>query len=245
MTSTSMPTTAARQRLHDAALQVFAQRGSSEVTVSELAQVAGIARGTVYNNIDSPDDLFHQVAIDLSREMHTRMRASFATVGDPAERLANALRFCIRRAHDEPDWGRFVARFGLSNASLQQLWSTAPVDDVVRGIDQGRYTITRDLLPGVQSMLTGTTITGMWLVLEGHQTWREGGSTAAELVLRALGIDPGEAHRLATMPLPDLPPVAEAPAATDPDLHDRHPTAPTPRPTATPTLGDPDPGDRP
>jgi AcrR family transcriptional regulator len=214
VSSTVTSTTAARQRLHDAALQVFAQRGSSEVTVSELAQVAGIARGTVYNNIDSPDELFHEVAIDLSREMHARMRASFTTVADPAERLANALRFCIRRAHAEPDWGRFVARFGLSNANLQQLWSTAPVDDVLRGIAQGRYTISRDLLPGVQSMITGTVITGMWLVLEGHQTWREGGSAAAEVVLRALGVEPGDAHRLANLDLPDLPP-APSPATPD------------------------------
>lgn len=230
MTSTVASTTAARQRLHDAALQVFAQRGSSEVTVSELAQVAGIARGTVYNNIESPEDLFHEVAIDLSREMHARMRASFTIVSDPAERLANALRFCIRRAHAEPDWGRFVARFGLSNASLQRLWSTAPVDDVLRGIDQGRYTISADLLPGVQSMITGTIITGMWLVLEGHQTWREGGSTAAEVVLRALGVEPDEAHRIATRELPDLPPAPSSPATDHPaaDGADNPPTGARP-----------------
>ena len=48
----------------------------------------------------------------------------------------------------------------------------------------------------------------MWMVLEGHQTWREAGSSTAELVLRALGIDAEEAHRIATDPLPVLPATA-------------------------------------
>jgi hypothetical protein len=45
----------------------------------------------------------------------------------------------------------------------------------------------------------------MWMVLDGHQGWREAGSTAAELVLRALGIAPGEAQRLSAMDLPAPP----------------------------------------
>ena len=109
LTSTMTP---ARQRLHDAALHLFAERGSSEVSVSELAQAAGIARGTVYNNIDSLDEFFDEVSRDLALEMRDRMLASFVGVRDPAQRMADGLRFFVRRAHQEPGWGRFVARFG-------------------------------------------------------------------------------------------------------------------------------------
>jgi hypothetical protein len=45
------------------------------------------------------------------------------------------------------------------------------------------------------------------LVRDGRKTWRDAGSETAELVLRALGIDPQEAHRLARE---DLPPLAPA-----------------------------------
>ena len=45
----------------------------------------------------------------------------------------------------------------------------------------------------------------MWMVLEGHQTWREAGSATAELLLRALGIEPAEAHDISRS-LPDLRP---------------------------------------
>jgi hypothetical protein len=45
----------------------------------------------------------------------------------------------------------------------------------------------------------------MWTVLEGHQTWRDAGSSKAELLLRALGIDPVQAHQISTSELPSLP----------------------------------------
>jgi hypothetical protein len=41
-------------------------------------------------------------------------------------------------------------------------------------------------------------------VLEGHQTWRDAGASTAELLLRALGIDPAEAHEICMADLPDL-----------------------------------------
>jgi hypothetical protein len=47
-------------------------------------------------------------------------------------------------------------------------------------------------------------VSAMWMVLEGHQTWRDAGTSTAELLLRAMGIDPAEAHEICTADLPDL-----------------------------------------
>ncbi|MCY1542913.1 hypothetical protein D9M68_786920 [compost metagenome] len=55
-------------------------------------------------------------------------------------------------------------------------------------------------------MIGGVVLTGMLLVLEGHKTWRDAGSDAAELVLRALGIGAKEAQAIAAKELPALPP---------------------------------------
>lgn len=208
--------TPARQRLHDAALHLFAERGSSEVSVSELAQAAGIARGTVYNNIDSLDEFFDEVSRDLALEMRDRMLASFVGVRDPAQRMADGLRFFVRRAHQEPGWGRFVARFGSVNATVQALWGGPSMDDFRAGCRRGRFTVGPDHEPGVMALVNGTTITAMWMVLEGHETWRRVGSSSAELVLRALGITRDEANDLATSDLPDLHPLPLAVAIASP-----------------------------
>ena len=52
----------AQRRIHDAAIRLFAEQGNHRVSVSDLAQAAGVARGTIYNNIETPEYLFEQVS---------------------------------------------------------------------------------------------------------------------------------------------------------------------------------------
>ena len=49
------------------------------------------------------------------------------------------------------------------------------------------------------------TLAAMWLVLDGEKTWREAGSDAAEMMLRAIGVDAEEARAIALVDLPPLP----------------------------------------
>ncbi|MBV7522416.1 hypothetical protein [Ensifer sp. ENS12] len=55
-------------------------------------------------------------------------------------------------------------------------------------------------------MIAGTSIAAVLLVLQGHRTWADGGSDAAEFVLQALEIEPEEARRIANW---ELPPVSK------------------------------------
>lgn len=199
------PVSAAQARIHRAALQLFAEKGATQITVSELAQAAGIARGTVYNNVPSPESLFGRVASELAQEMTQRVVRSFDPNDPPHQRLANGIRSFIRRAHEEPHWGRFVSRFAFSSEALQGIWSGPPMQDVVEGLAQRQYDFRADQLPSAMAMIAGSVLAAMFLVLEGHRTWRDAGSDTAELVLRALGVDPELARRTATAELPPLP----------------------------------------
>jgi AcrR family transcriptional regulator len=196
---------ASKQRIYDAAVRLFAERGVVPVNVSELATAAGVARGTIYNNLGEPDALFGEIAGRLGSEMHERVARSFERVQDPAHRLANGLRFFARRAHDEPHWGRFIVRFAFSNAALQGMWNGQPARDLEAGCASGRYDFEPTQMPSVIAMISGAGISAMVLVLEGHKTWREAGSDAAVFVLRALGVAADEARALAQVELPPLP----------------------------------------
>lgn len=196
--------TSVQSRIHRAALQLFAEKGETRITVSELAQAAGIARGTIYNNLESTDTLFEDVAVHLTAEMHERITASTTQIVDPVQRMAFGLRFFVRRAHDDPHWGRFITRFGFSHASLKALWGGPPMADVMAAMAEGRYSIRPEQVMSAVALIAGSGLAAMLLVQDGHRTWRDAGSDAAELVLRALGIAPDEARRLATLELPPL-----------------------------------------
>jgi AcrR family transcriptional regulator len=196
----------AEARIHAAAMRLFAEKGATHLTVSELADAAGVARGTVYNNVPAPESLLEQVAARLATEMHERVAASFGAIADPAHRLATGLRMFVRRAHDEPYWGRFLCRFGMSEPSLQEVWTAPAFTDVTKGLEAERFTLRTEQITSAVSLIMGAVLANCHLVVEGHRTWRDAGSDAAELVLRALGVPKKEARRLATGELPALAP---------------------------------------
>ncbi|MEX3985525.1 TetR/AcrR family transcriptional regulator [Paraburkholderia sp. EG287A] len=192
-------------RIHRAAFELFAEKGETQVSISELAHAAGIARGTVYNHVPSPEALFETVAARMAEEMHERVVASFVNISDPAQRLANGIRHFIRRAHEEPHWGRFLSRFAFSHDALQNMWSGPTMRDVLDGLEQGRYNFRSDQLHSVIAVIAGSVLASIVLVLDGHRTWRDAGSDTAELVLRGLGVEAEAARRYATTDLPPLP----------------------------------------
>lgn len=194
-----------QRRIHEAAVRLFAQHGSTRINVRDLAEAAGVARGTIYNNVRSVDTLFEEIAGQLAGEMHERISLAFGKTEDPALRLAIGVRLFLRRTHDEPNWGRFMCRFGQTAAQLREVWYGPPMQDLVDGIEQGRYNIGKEQLTTATAMLAGGTFGACLLVLEGYRGWREAGSEAAALILRALGISAEEAQILADAELPELP----------------------------------------
>ena len=199
-----IPMSQAQRRIYTTAMQLFAERGVTKLNISELAAAAGMARGTIYSHVPDIDRLFEDVAGQLALDMTERVVAGFAAVDDPALRLAIGVRQYIRRAHEEPVWGRFMSRFGLSPAVMQSVMSSAALIDFEAGIASGRYRGTPAQIPAMVALLAGSTLAAMLPVLDGHSTWREVGSDTAELLLRALGIEAEEARRLAREDLPAM-----------------------------------------
>ena len=196
--------TAARRRMREAAIRLFAEKGSTQVSMSELAQAAGVARGTAHNNLESPDAFFREIASELADEMNDRITISSEGVADPTRRLAFAIRFYVRRAHEEPDWGRFLLRFAISEQALQAFWLGQPVQDLLNGQESGAFDFRIDQTPSAISFIAGSVLGAILLVLDGHRTWRDAGRDAVEFALRALGVPEQTARDLAVSELPLL-----------------------------------------
>lgn len=195
--SSVLQLTAAQRRLQRVAMELFAERGVTKITVSELAQAAGIARGTIYNNLQDVDALFPEVAAQLAEEMIELTASASATLEDPAQRLADGIRHFVKRAHEDPLWGRFICRFALSTESLQRMWAGQPLKDLHEGIEKKRFAFRQEQLASVVSLIAGAILGSITLVLDGRKTWRDAGSDAAEFVLAAIGVQREEARTLA------------------------------------------------
>lgn len=194
----------AERRIQDAAMRLFAERGVTQVTVKELAEAAGVARGTIYNNGGDVEALFEAVAARLNDEMTARVDATLEGIDDPARRIAAGVRLFVRRAHEDTTWGRFVARFSLTAPTMRALLAAGPSRDLERGARARRLSLRRGQLVPALTMLSGSVLAAIVMVVDGRQTWREAGSSTAELYLRAAGVPADEARAISAEALPPL-----------------------------------------
>jgi AcrR family transcriptional regulator len=193
---------AARQRLFDAALELFAQRGTTDISVIDLANAAGVARGTVYKHLSSTEQIYHELVDRLASDMNQQIGVVIDGVADPAVRHATGIRLYVRRAHQSPDWGKFLVKFGLADSTMREIWNGAPLRDLLRGIKTKRYEIAGSSTSTAMGLMIGATVSAIALVLNGENTWRQAGSDAAFLVLRAYGVPRDEANKIANAELP-------------------------------------------
>ena len=175
-------------RIYQAAMQLFAEKGTQTISVSELAGRAGVARGTIYNNMTSLDNLFEDVASRLANQLAEAIVPLIETYDDPAERIAYGMKYALKHAHDDPSWALFLIRFGISNSSLRGFWEGSMAEDLGKGVEQERFKIARDQIPTIIAMVTCSVLGGFHLVREGFQTWKNVAENVVELNLRALGV---------------------------------------------------------
>lgn len=195
---------AVQKRIHEAALMLFAEKEVSEVNISLLAEAAGVARGTIYNNLQSIEMLFEKVAKELSEEMIQRVALSMPGDIEPAHRIAQGIRFYVRRAHEEPNWGKFLVRYGYSSEALKSIWSSLPAKDLEHGLNMQTFNFAPGQIKTILSVIAGAVLAAMILVIEGRQTWRDAGSDTAEMLLCALGLPRAQAIEIAHIKLPGL-----------------------------------------
>jgi len=78
-----------RRRLLDAATEVFCERGL-DVGVGEIAERAGVGRGTLFRNFPSKEHLIAAIVVERMQDMIERGRAALASP-DPGEALFEAI----------------------------------------------------------------------------------------------------------------------------------------------------------
>src|SRR5215207_1311341 len=101
-----------RERILDAAAQLFRERGFEGIGVADLMKEAGLTHGGFYGHFSSKDDLIAQAsARELTRSLAHWSNFAERASGDPLSAVANAY---LNRSHRDnpgrvvcwPRWGR-------------------------------------------------------------------------------------------------------------------------------------------
>lgn len=124
------------QKIVEAALRVFAERGPEAPVIDEFVTAAGIARGTFYNHFTSVDALLTATSEWTTRQVIERIDAVITELDDPLMRLGVGIRCYFAHARTDPLWCRFVSR--VWRVGAREL----PLRDVDSGIRLGLFQVT-------------------------------------------------------------------------------------------------------
>lgn len=67
-----------KKKIFDAALKLFGERGFHEATMEKIAELAGVAKGTVYIFFKSKEDLIDQLLLEKSQEIVSKFSEIFS-----------------------------------------------------------------------------------------------------------------------------------------------------------------------
>jgi AcrR family transcriptional regulator len=95
---------ARREEILDAATELFAEHGYSDAVTQALVERLQVGKGTLYRHFPSKRDLFLAATDRVMRRVRERIDARLATLDDPLERIAQAIRTFLTFFAEHPEF---------------------------------------------------------------------------------------------------------------------------------------------
>ncbi|WP_438391958.1 TetR/AcrR family transcriptional regulator [Caballeronia sp. DA-9] len=188
-----------REALIKAAGTVMTEKGIDAATMLEIAELADVGAGTVYNYFKSKDELAIAVLEEMMHELALRIERATATVEDPAEVYAFGVRTVLDAATTDLSWKQMLYRSEVIADALFRRMGPFAIRDLQRAVAAGRFHVPD---PALVWHLTAHAIVGVSLSIT---TGRIPNEAKEEIVARLLcmtGIGVDAAKALARRPRP-------------------------------------------
>jgi AcrR family transcriptional regulator len=191
-----------RAKILSAVFTVFDERPAGQITVEDVREAAGLARGSFYNYFETCEDMLKELAAEIARQINVEQSARFDDVAHMAERLWGNVRYFLMRAASDRSCSEILARVtplvGALNENMRQHAARNLSISVERNIiDVPSMGVALDLSYGLVAMMLRRASN---FGIDAREI-----EAAGLMLLRAFGLPETEARRISRLPLPLLP----------------------------------------
>ncbi len=102
-----VPRGGSREAIVEAASRLFLERGFGSVSMDELAEAAGLARRTLYNQFTSKEEIFREMLLRVSGHLEDAFPPGIETQGD-VEQVLRLVARMIMDLHKRPEYLGFL-----------------------------------------------------------------------------------------------------------------------------------------
>jgi AcrR family transcriptional regulator len=191
-----------REALLAAGHQVMASKGIDAATMAEIAELADVGAGTVYNYFASKDDLAMGVMERVMDLLAQRIEAVTNTFDDPGQVYAFGVRNVMKAATTDMRWRWLLRRSEVIADAMYRVMGPYAIRDIRNAVAAGRY---RAEDPELAWRMATHAIVGFSLAVCDQKIQIEKMDDAVVNLLGMVGVRPEEAWEIARRPCPELP----------------------------------------
>lgn len=191
-----------REALLAAGHQVMASKGIDAATMAEIAELADVGAGTVYNYFASKDDLAMSVMERVMDLLAQRIEAVTNTFEDPGQVYAFGIRNVMKAATTDHRWRWLLRRSEVIADAMYIVMGPYAIRDIRNAVAAGRY---RTDNPELAWRMATHAIVGFSLAVCDQKIYIDKMNDAVINLLGMVGVSPEEAREIALRPCPELP----------------------------------------
>lgn len=188
-----------RRQLVAAAIAAFSRHGVAGTTLEQIAIVAGVTKGTVYNHFRAKSDIVQAVALSIAQTIRERSAPARAVLDTAAEQMAAGCRRYLGLARSSPAWALLILDVASMDPTFRKTITGFVRTELRRGIRRKEFSVVSEA--AALDLIIGATMEGMRRIALG-QAPREHAAAVTASILRGLGVAAGRAQRISTKSLP-------------------------------------------
>ena len=152
-----------KDRIMEAALRIFAEKGFQNATITEISKEAGVSEATVYEYFGTKEDLLFAIPEKITNETLEESSRVIPYIKGVEEKIRAILLFYVQLYQSNPNYSALVLLQLMSNKRFRETPAHAAIrksshallDCIKAGIEDG--TFKKDSNPYlIRSMLMGT-----------------------------------------------------------------------------------------
>jgi len=173
-----------RDQVIDVARRLFGERGTTDVSMDDIASEAGVARSTVYVYFANRDELLRACLQGMHNQLVEAVAESWREDSDPSHRLARLIEEMLARVDDNPAFFRLaLVTQGAPTGGTEAVGSElALIGLAIAGLIRDLVVELRRIDPDLATTLIGQQVYGAMAVRAGEPAPQERSRAAADTV---------------------------------------------------------------
>jgi len=193
-----------RQAMLIAAQGLLAQRPIDALSVDDIVQAAGVAKGSFYNHFEDKQEIAAVIQDDIRRQIEAAIGQANDGVSDPAVRAARAMAVYVDYILALPQRASVMARVSHGLASMDNPLNRGVMQDVAAGLQSGRF-VAPSVEAGALFVIGSCSMALMHAIENPNPPWvKMIAQQLGSLMLRGLGVPMAESEALLAAALHEL-----------------------------------------